>query len=84
MKFKLLIFSGLMVLFFFGEIAISFSDKSNSNSLINDENLSFALDLENGDTHTLCMRPCDCPALFSSYPPREDLKQRYMRCLETK
>jgi len=39
-----------MVLFFFGEIAISFSDKSNSNSLINNENLSFALDLENDDT----------------------------------
>ncbi|MCF8390459.1 MAG: beta-lactamase family protein [Bacteroidales bacterium] len=51
MKFRFLIFSGLMVLFFFGEIAISFSDKTNRNSIINDENLSFALNLENSDSH---------------------------------
>ncbi|HYW95291.1 MAG TPA: serine hydrolase domain-containing protein, partial [Bacteroidales bacterium] len=35
------------LIFFFGEIAFSFSDKVTSNSTIRDENISFALNLEN-------------------------------------
>ncbi len=37
-------------IFFFGEIAFSFSDKVTSNSTIQDENISFALNLENSDS----------------------------------
>ncbi len=37
----------LIILFFFGEIAFSFSEKFSSNSMINDENISFALNLDN-------------------------------------
>ena len=41
---KLILFS---IVFFFGEIAFSFSDKVTSNSTIQDENISFALNLDN-------------------------------------
>ncbi len=47
---KKLISVGIVILFFFGEIAISFSDKADENSLIDNENISFALRLENDDT----------------------------------
>ena len=50
MKTKFLLIAGLMVLFFFGEIAISFSDRAAKNSVTGNANISFALNLENSDT----------------------------------
>ncbi|MFW5644649.1 MAG: serine hydrolase domain-containing protein [Bacteroidota bacterium] len=50
MKAKTYLMIGLTVLFFFGEIAISFSDRAASNSLIDSDNMSFALNLENSDS----------------------------------
>lgn len=50
MIWKRLVRTALVVLFFFGEIAITLSDKAEENSLINTENISFALRLDNDDT----------------------------------
>jgi CubicO group peptidase (beta-lactamase class C family) len=50
MKVKFLLKAGLFVLFFFGEIAISFSDKAKSNALLQDDHISFALKLANSDS----------------------------------
>ena len=47
---QILVKSGLLVLFFFGEIAISFSDRATRNSFVDTENLSFAQKLDNSDT----------------------------------
>ena len=43
---KFLVFAGLLILFFFGEIAVSFSDKGYP-SLLNNEEVSFSLMLDN-------------------------------------
>ncbi len=50
MKGKFLFTTGLTVLFFFGEIAISFSDRGDGNSLIDTDNFSFAINLDNSDS----------------------------------
>lgn len=50
MKAKTLLTIGLTVLFFFGEIAISFSDRAMRNSLVDTNNMSFALNLDNSDS----------------------------------
>ncbi|MCK4919460.1 MAG: beta-lactamase family protein [Bacteroidales bacterium] len=72
MKGKIFIFIGLIVLFFFGEIAISFSDKTSRNSVINDENISFALNLENSDTQFEQAVYID--KLFESFIKRYNIK----------
>lgn len=43
---KILILSGLIVVFFFGEIALTFSDKGNP-YILNDQEVAFSLKLEN-------------------------------------
>ncbi len=43
---KILVFSGLIVAFFFGEIALTFSDKGNP-YILNDQEVAFSLKLEN-------------------------------------
>ncbi len=53
---KLILFS---IVFFFGEIAFSFSDKVTSNSTIQDENISFALNLDNRDSDFTYTRQVD-------------------------
>lgn len=50
MKAKYLLIVGLTVFFFFGEIAISFSDRAARNSFIDTNNMSFALNLDNSDS----------------------------------
>lgn len=72
MKSKYFLTIGLIVLFFFGEIAISFSDRATRNSLINTENLSFALNLDNSDSDFGQHEYID--RLFESFLDRYNLK----------
>ncbi|MGC9344736.1 MAG: serine hydrolase domain-containing protein, partial [Bacteroidales bacterium] len=64
--------SGLLVLFFFGEIAISFSDRVEKNSFTENENLSFALKLDNDDTDFVQEEYID--RLFESFLDRYSIK----------
>jgi CubicO group peptidase (beta-lactamase class C family) len=72
MKLKFLKISGLIILFFFGEIALSFSDRASKNSFVYQENLSFALHLENEDSNFKNHEYID--KLFSSFLERYDVK----------
>jgi CubicO group peptidase (beta-lactamase class C family) len=64
MKFKYLLIIAFSTLFFFGEIAISFSDKSSDNALSGRDDLSFALKIANSDSDFETTRPVD--VLFES------------------
>jgi CubicO group peptidase (beta-lactamase class C family) len=72
MKAKFLLKTGLIVLFFFGEIAISFSDRVARNSFSENENLSFALQLDNTDTDFEQEEYID--RLFESFLQRYSIK----------
>ena len=71
-KTKFPVIIGLIVIFFFGEIAISFSDKTDRNSVVSDENYSFALNLENSDTDFEQSQYID--RLFESFIKRYNIK----------
>ncbi len=72
MKAKFLFWAGLLVLFFFGEIAISFSDRAERNSFVDTENLSFAQKLDNNDTDFEQSEYID--RLFESFISRYNIK----------
>lgn len=72
MKTKFLLKAGLIVLFFFGEIAISFSDKATRNAVIGNENISFALNLDNSNTDFEQSAYID--RLFESFLERYNIK----------
>lgn len=72
MKAKFLLKAGLIVLFFFGEIAISFSDRATRNSFLNNGNISFALNLDNSDSDFEQAQYID--RLFESFLKRYDLR----------
>jgi CubicO group peptidase (beta-lactamase class C family) len=72
MKVKFLVRLGLLVLFFFGEIAISFSDRASMNSFVDTENLSFAQKLDNSDTDFTQSEYID--RLFESFLSRYNIK----------
>jgi CubicO group peptidase (beta-lactamase class C family) len=65
MKVKFLLKVGLFVFFFFGEIAISFSDKAKTNTLLQEDHISFALKLANSDSNSKQSKSIDL--LFESF-----------------
>ena len=71
MKSKFLWIAGFVVLFFFGEIAISFSDRIPANAVIDEESISFALNLDNKDSDLNSMLPVDM--LISSFLENYDI-----------
>jgi len=72
MRKRILVIAGLSVLFFFGEIAISFSDRSGRNSIVETENLSFAQKLDN--SYTQFEQEAYVDRLFESFIDRYGIK----------
>jgi len=69
---KILYIIGFIIIFFFGEIAISFSDRAKRSDLVKDDHISFALQLANEDSDFVETKPVDL--LFESFIRRYNIK----------